>query len=176
MTLDLTKSSTKSSTKEPLITPDIAARLRAGVQYLETEPLRFEMSLWLGHSDTAPCGTEMCYAGAIIAALHYEGDVGRLWKRYQSDVIKFPQEAAELIGLPEERVKLLFYVESWPLSDAVRYYSLSRELAGAVRNEDAERMRELRVEQLTLLAEVVEKFISSDGHFTAADLGRSIES
>lgn len=144
--------------KNKLITPEIAAKLRAGVARAASVPGGFNMLVWIKEDMDQPCHTAGCLAFEIAAA---NGPLEpaellkrqrRAEKRDENDGIGhgsewLPYYAAKTLGLSFDLLDAtLFHTGSWP-----QKYQDQFEAARTSKGEVA------------VLRRVVEHFIAKDG-------------
>jgi hypothetical protein len=119
--------------------------LRKGYRRAQELPRGFNMGTWGYESEQAPCGTICCYAGELLIV---GGVVSpkELPAFANADFFAVPTRAAELLEIPDEAIKAMFFVENWPRELRKKY--------------EAANIPSVRAEAL---AEAVEMFIAADG-------------
>lgn len=92
-------------------------KIRAAVKYLEEEPRRLDMSIFLSRPystllSNPPCGTVSCLAGTGILL------EAKLKQQYFHDLVTeeggYQQTAAKIFEISEEASARLFHVDNWP--------------------------------------------------------------
>lgn len=109
--------------------------IEAGVRHAEDEPRRFNMKVGIskhdisfarrfvsrmGFSDTPPCGTTCCLAGAIcIAAGVQFGDPDTYMNQISWSAVK--DMAMKIAGIDDATERRLFHVQNWPAEFYIAY-------------------------------------------------------
>lgn len=141
-----------------LITPEIAAKLRAGVARAASVPGGLNMLVWIKEDESQPCHTAGCLAFEIAAAnspLKPKELLKRQHRAEQREICDgsgrgsewLPNYAAKTLGLSFDLLDAtLFHTGSWP-----RKYQDQFDAARTPKGEVA------------VLRRVVEYFIANDG-------------
>jgi hypothetical protein len=92
--------------------------MRKGLKYLEEEPKRLDMRLFIARAkegnileEEPPCKTVCCFAGAVVLSHLDKLPRNRFSGLFYSNM-KF--KAMELLQIPMSEANSLFYLEAWP--------------------------------------------------------------
>jgi hypothetical protein len=105
-----------------------------GLQFLEAEPRRFDMSEWILPAEEAelleeqpPCGTACCFAGAVaLAHSEFPEDV---------DIENIEELACELLEIKQADADRLFHLPMWeqPFLSMYAFAKTQKERVAALR-------------------------------------------
>lgn len=139
-------------TEARLVTPEIAAKLRAGVARAESAPASLAMYTWAEHS-SEPCGVRGCLAFEITASYSRLTPMTLLARHYRAaksgDRQWLPRYAAKIVGLSFQLLwDTLFNDMNWPPRFRARYDRATKATT-----------------RVRILKAVVEDFIKEDGQW-----------